>query len=245
MLFENIVNMSVCRKLGNALSVFSLITIFLISPNVFADGPSFYQSKNILMKFYIQKGHTQTFYCGCEFDKEKSIKASECGYKVRKSNKRASRIEWEHIVPASRLGKGLQCWKQGDASCVKEDGETYKGRKCCRKVSERFRKMEADMHNLVPSVGEINGDRSNFQMGLIFGEKRSYGTCDFEVDTKYRVLEPTPSVRGDVARAYLYAVEQYGISLSTREQKLFDKWSLEDPATAWELKRTEFISNIQ
>ncbi len=36
--------------------------------------------------------------------------------------------------------------------------------------------MEADLHNLVPAVGEINGDRSNYRFGMISGERYRCGT---------------------------------------------------------------------
>ena len=58
------------------------------------------------------------------------------------------------------------------------------------------------MYNLVPAVGEINGDRSNYKFGLIEDEPRVYGTCDFEVDFRNRIAEPPPHVRGDIARIY-------------------------------------------
>jgi deoxyribonuclease-1 len=35
--------------------------------------------------------------------------------------------------------------------------------------------------NLVPSIGEINGDRSNYKFSMIGSEERQYGACDFEV----------------------------------------------------------------
>ena len=38
------------------------------------------------------------------------------------------------------------------------------GRKACSK-DPIFNKMEADMHNLVPAIGELNADRSNFRYG--------------------------------------------------------------------------------
>ena len=31
-------------------------------------------------------------------------------------------------------------------------------------MSERFNRMEADLHNLFPSLAEINGDRSNYTL---------------------------------------------------------------------------------
>ena len=82
------------------------------------------------------------------------------------------------------------------------DGKKYKGRECCSKVSDAFRQMQSDMHNLFPTVGEVNGDRSNFVFGEIDGEEREYGQCDFEVAE--RIAEPMKSIRGDIARSYFY-----------------------------------------
>jgi len=36
---------------------------------------------------------------------------------------------------------------------------------------QNLERSEADMHNLVPAIGEINGDRSNYPYGNIRGEK--------------------------------------------------------------------------
>lgn len=62
---------------------------------------------------------------------------------------RATRIEWEHIVPAWVMGHQRQCWQKG-------------GRKSCTDTDPVFREMEADLHNLAPAIGEVNGDRSNY-----------------------------------------------------------------------------------
>ena len=48
-----------------------------------------------------------------------------CNYTPGKMANRASRIEWEHIMPASWLGNQLLCWKNG-------------GRKNCAKESQDF-----------------------------------------------------------------------------------------------------------
>lgn len=79
-------------------------------------------------------------------------------------------------MPAWAFGHQLQCWQEG-------------GRKACRK-DPRFVQMEGDMHNLVPAVGEVNGDRSNYSFGMLPGESRVYGRCDVEIDFKARKVEP-------------------------------------------------------
>ena len=126
---------------------------------------SFSQSKRTLKSIYLQSNKNRTLYCSCSFDTNKQIDHDSCKYSPRiKSNKRSHRLEFEHVVPAHALGKNLQCWKE--PICSKRDGKNYKGRKCCSKVSDEFQQKQSDMHNLFPTVGEVNGDRSNF----IFGE---------------------------------------------------------------------------
>ena len=58
---------------------------------------SFSKSKKHLTKVY--KDNPITLYCGCSF-KGKTPEFSSCGYIPKKDNKRANRIEWEHVVPA-------------------------------------------------------------------------------------------------------------------------------------------------
>ena len=63
---------------------------------------SFSKSKNIMFNIY--KNNQNTFYCGCSY-KDKIPNLESCGYKPYRNKKRASRVEWEHILPASRFGK--------------------------------------------------------------------------------------------------------------------------------------------
>lgn len=91
--------------------------------------------------------------------------------------------------------------------------------------------MEGDLHNLVPAIGEVNGDRSNFRFKMVAGEKRVYGKCDAEVDFKAKAFEPMPSVRGDIARTYFYFEKQYGLKISRQQRQLFSAWDKQDPVS--------------
>ena len=102
--------------------------------------------------------------------------------------KRAQRIEWEHVVPAHAFGQSFKEWREGHPDCVTQSGKAYKGRKCASKVNIEYRRMEADMHNLFPAIGEVNGDRSNYSMAILPGEPRLYGKCDVEISS--RKIEP-------------------------------------------------------
>jgi deoxyribonuclease-1 len=184
---------------------------------------------------------TQEFYCACGFDHDdKSVDPSQCGYAPRNENARAHRIEWEHIVPAHAFGHFRACWTDPD-----ECGDKGPGRACCADVDEEFRSMEADLHNLAPAVGELNGDRSNFVFGTIAGEAREYGECDFEVDRSNQIAEPPEHLLGDVARAYLYMSTVWGLPLTPAQRVQFEDWHELDPADDWERERNRRITEIQ
>ena len=201
---------------------------------------SFSKAKKLIKKVY--EDYPYTFYCGCDIrqlgKKWVPVPAS-CGYTPRvpvtrsgKSNARATRIEWEHVMPAWVFGHQRQCWQEG-------------GRKHCAKNDPEFKKMEADLHNLTPAVGELNGDRSNHRFGMIEGEPRAYGRCDFEVDFQARRAEPPEHIRGDIARTYFYMANQYSLRLSRQELQLFTAWDKLDGVDQWECERDRRIADIQ
>ena len=162
-----------------------------------------------------------SLYCGCGIKRQGKKLVPDptaCGYVPRnavtrsgKPNARATRIEWEHIVPAWEFGHQLQCWQNG-------------GRKNCIKTSAQFRKMEADINNLAPAIGEINADRSNYRFGMITGDANQYGRCQVKVDFKQRVVEPPFYARKRIADAYFYMQKTYGLKISDKQQKLFNAW---------------------
>ena len=119
---------------------------------------SFSKSKKLLLKLY--KDNPVTLYCGCSYNGKKP-NLSSCGYITKKNKKRANRIEWEHVVPAHAFGQSFSEWRNGHPKCVKKNGKKFKGRKCAEKVNKEYRRMQADMFNLYPAIGEVNGRRSN------------------------------------------------------------------------------------
>lgn len=143
-------------------------------------------------------------------------------------SRRSKEINVEHIMPMSWAMKKLNC----------------KERSSCRN-SQRFRQIESDMHNFYPSRRDINQIRGSLPFAVIRGEKRQFGQCDFEVDTKRRVVEPRPAVRGDIARAMFYMYDQYGIRIHTRQAKMLQQWHRQDPPDAFEIKRNNSIAKWQ
>ncbi|MBT6501159.1 MAG: hypothetical protein HOK67_14765, partial [Deltaproteobacteria bacterium] len=224
-----------------AILVLCFSVLIALPQNLAAQGntkiDSFSKAKRVLTKLY--KQHQITFYCGCKYIK-KTVDHSSCGYKPKrpfyksgKKNSRAYRIEWEHIVPAHAFGQSFKEWRDGDPKCVSKKGKPFKGRKCAGKNKD-FARMEADLYNLVPAIGEVNGNRSNYSMAIIPGEIRAYGRCDVEIEG--RKVEPTERIRGNIARTYLYMDSIYpnrGI-ISKQNRKMFEAWSSADPVDEWE-----------
>ena len=201
----------------------------LLSTHALAEPPATFTAAKVVAKqkiFFDQaQGPAGELYCGCKWEwMGKSggrIDPASCGYETRKQQTRAERIEWEHIVPAWVFGHQRQCWQNG-------------GRKNCVADDPVFRAMEADLFNLYPSVGEVNGDRSNFQYGMAAGVPQQYGACTTRIDFSGEAAEPRDEVKGLVARSTFYMYDRYGLSMSRQQQQLLMAWNRQYPVSAGE-----------
>lgn len=205
---------------------------------------SFEHAKRLARGVY--RDHRVTLYCQCEYDPRQRVDGEACGYVPRHPGARSRRVEWEHLVAAYEFGAQRACWR--DALCRDRHGRRFGGRRCCRERDAEFRRMEADLMNLSPEIGELNADRSNFRFGEVAGEAREYGACDFEIDRARDTVEPPPAVRGDIARAYLYMHATYGqaaLPLAADDLARFEAWHRADPPSPWERVRNARIAAIQ
>ena len=135
----------------------------------------------------------------------------------------------EHVYPASWMAVFLGCGS----------------RKECRKTSERFNRMEADLHNLFPVRAEIKQARSNFRFAMIKDELREFGECNFERDMDSHVVEPRPVTRGNIARAIFYMHKEYGLPIDSRDVDLLKQWNRDDPPNYNEMLRNNVIEELQ
>ncbi len=123
------------------------------------------------------------------------------------------------------------------------------GRKYCEQNNPEFKQAHNDLMNLVPAIGEVNGDRSNYGFTMIDREERKYGACDFEVyknnGTGVKLVEPPQNVRGDIARVHFYMQDKYGLEFSDETFYLMKYWNEIDPISAWEQERIRRIEEIQ
>lgn len=219
-----------------AISLFALIVFESMQPP-----QTFLETKEVLTRIWKFEDFTIEFYCRAPFYiADGSIKLMQSlQYTPRKPltkkqtiNNRTRTIEFEHIMPAYNFGQHLPCWQKG-------------GRRAC-KNDKTFNLMEADPRNLVPAIGEINGDRSNFRYAeapknIVYNQ---YGNCMVYTDFKEKRFYPANYSKGLIARTYLYMSETYNIRLSNQERKLMEAWDKMYPKDEYEKARDNAIAKI-
>jgi deoxyribonuclease-1 len=221
-------------------NLFTVLAIFLsFNLDAFATPPPTFTEAKVVakQKVYLDQANSSMgeLYCGCKWTwvgkSGGRIDADSCGLQARKQKTRSEKTEWEHIVPAWTFGHQRQCWQNG-------------GRKHCVDDDPVFRAMEADLFNLYPSVGEVNGDRSNFNYGMASDVAPQYGQCKTKVDFNQRAAEPRDEVKGLVARTTFYMFDRYNLSMSRQQQQLLMAWDKQFPVTLWEIERNKRIAAI-
>ena len=208
--------------------------LLFLSLNIYS-APAYFERAKVEAKqfIYFDRNHVGTFYCGCNWEwtgrSGGRIDLASCGYEVRRQQNRAERLEWEHIVPAYNFGRARQCWQNG-------------GRRNCISSDPVFRAMEADLHNLTPSVGEVNGDRSNYNFGVLPSTEHQHGACPIKIDFSQRTAEPRDEIKGQIARIYFYMHDRYDLRMSRQQQQLLMAWDRQFPVSDWEVERDRRIS---
>jgi deoxyribonuclease I len=194
-------------------------------------GPSRYGTSTSKAMMKIFKADNKTFYCGCTFNQDKTINFEGCYVPINKwANK--IKVEQEHIVPASFFGNYRTCWKKPE-ECKLPNGKFKKNRKCCQDTDLEFKKAEADLHNFKPAIGQLNAWRNNKPYGVIEGDDL-IGGCDLEIDDDLDLAEPRDSIKGDIARVFLYMNDAWDMPLDDTQRNMYLEWSNADPVSGEE-----------
>jgi len=213
-------------------------------PSAFAKAPENFQEAKKIAKALWKDNH-YTFYCGCSFNQYGIIDFSSCDYKPNDIRK-DKRISWEHVVPVSWYGRRLSCWHQ--KPCQHNNKTYHRGRECCSETDENFKKMETDLHNLVPAIRSVNMARKNYVFGEFYSPNKSkyfYRNCHIIIDDKYQVVEPCDEVKGMIARIHLYMAKKYEIPLGDQQLRLMKDWNARFPAKEWEKVWNRKVAQIQ
>lgn len=210
--------------------------VAVVAVPVGAAPDNFSEAKRLLRQHVYQDQNLSQagdFYCGCKWQwvgkSGGKMDLAGCGFQTTKHIDRAARLEWEHVVPISAVGQQRQCWRNG-------------GRQNCQRTDPVFNRMEADMHNLAPSVGSVNALRSAISYGMASGPTEPLGACTTKVATTFRVVEPRNEVKGEAARITFYMADRYNIRLSERQQQVLMVWDRTYPVSAWERERDRRIA---
>lgn len=215
----------------------SLAVAGLLMQGQASDASGWERTKNIADDV-IFNGRTTTFYCGCEYrshgDSDGSgdiTDTSACGYAGPATHSaRASRVEWEHIVPASLMpARQFACWDAENGSRAR-----------CEAEDPRAQAMLFDLHNLAPSIGQVNALRLNDRYADLPDDTSDFGACPIE--DQGSAFEPPDCLKGDVARIWFYMNDMYGVQIPPAERAMFLLWASADPVSPWESEREKRIA---
>lgn len=137
-------------------------------------------------------------------------------------------INIEHIFPMA--------WVVNKFNCI--------DRRDCRKRLE-FNLIESDLHNLYPSRRDLNMLRGNHRFGVIEGELRLFGSFNFEIDNKKRIIEPAPASQGEIARAMLHMSKTYKLKIFSKQTSTLKYWNKIDQPSKEEMRRNDLIEELQ
>lgn len=234
------------KTLGQFLTLSACV---LFNTAAFANGnttiESFKDTKNILMKqVYNSPALSRTFYCDMPFNAKKLIQIPK-GVTTKDYFNILNKIQFEHVVPISYIGRSFSEWRVGHPACVDDKGIPFKGRKCAGLVNREYRFAEADAYNTFPASGAVNMLRSNIEFkNLNSSIPSSFGICEMKI-TKNGV-EPPDESKGRVARASLYMADSYQrYRISNQQLQLFNAWNKQFPVSRSECKIAKKIESIQ
>lgn len=156
-----------------------------------------------------------SFYCGYHFNHDRKTRDDKI-------------IDIEHIYPIDRILKFVNCRSR---------------LQCFESGNEKFREMEADMHNLYPAWQVLVTYRYEKRYGKIKNSKPRFNNCD--IDWKEGIIQPRPIARGNIARAFFYMHKRYGLPIGKEMLKLLKQWNRADPPSKQEIHRNDRIEALQ
>lgn len=205
---------------------------------------SYNEAATLLMRHvYNTPPVSVTTFCNCRFHLTGQIDLRTCGI--------ADDIEYGHLreqlvfmpaVPAA-LANHFSCYREPNLSQGGNRPDIESPEAYCARTDRIYGAFVSDSHNLFPVSKSLHLARQNNNFGVIPGEAREFGTCDFESNDRY--TEPKPYSRGRLARAVLYTTSRYGIRLSPRNLKVYENWDKENPPSEFEIWRNDMIEWYQ
>ena len=204
--------------------ILQVISIFLISTNISFAAPlkpkNFTEAKKIVYNIFSE--NPETLYCGCSYNNNHKIDHKSCSMTPTQNLERAGRTEIEHMAPMNNVTAQFKCGRE--ALCTDSKGKKFKGRKCCQRISPKYRAIESELYNLWPSVGSTNQARGSYRFGefnsVSNNDISSFDGCPIRINRKDKIVEPRDEAKGIVARANLFMETKHNIKSLRYTQQL-------------------------
>ena len=199
-------------------------------------------AKKAIKQVYLDSGQTRTLHCGCFFDKQKQVYPKSCDITPARLRIKDGRkiLKWVHAMPLSVVADSMNCWNE--LICTKSDGSKFKGANCCDNISPKFKSMQSDMHNLIPSFDWAIGILGDSFGSVAFGGMEEYKVC---INGGVIPEDPLAEARGNLARAYFYMSFLYRIHIQDTLEEKLRAWHFEDPPDTMEETRNSLIEQVQ
>ncbi len=198
------------------------------------------QAKNLVMMVYLDDKTTLLNGCAYIYDPTTCMNRTFVDTATCSVNEQNQSMVWMQVVPDIFYGRNMAC--MNDNVCVSEfTGKAFKGERCCRRVNSTYRQMEAELFNLIPVVSAVAEKRKDKIFGEVKTAKETVGGVKFDEN----FIEPPDSVKGNIARVYLYMDERYGLQLSSAQKELFLRWHRLDAVDQRECSIAKVFTKVQ
>jgi len=198
------------------------------------------QAKNVLMMMHLDYKVTAVNSCQYDYDKSSCMDKSMVNGTSCQMEEQNLTMRWMQVVPDTFYGREYSCMAQQPCTNIFSK-KAFGGPMCCRRIDVTYRKMEADLFNLIPVVSLL----AEQQNGRIFYDVVKVDVMLGKVKADQQYLEPPDETKGNIARVYLYMDETYDLHLSAKQKETYLRWHQKDAVDAKECDLGQLILKVQ
>ena len=198
------------------------------------------QAEKILTMVYLDYKTTVLEGCGYHYDVTSCLDKSIVETQTCALDEQNLTVVWMQVVLPSFYARGMVCFQE-DGCVSPYTGNAYGGELCCRQKNSSYQKIQGDLYNYMPVVSSLVKARGSRMFGMVKKADFVLGKTRFNE----AFIEPGQSVKGDVARVYLYMDKVYNMKLSKKQKQLFLQWHEEDKVDEKECALAKFYKKVQ
>ena len=149
----------------------------------------------------------------------------QCFYTKKPFTKKTALLSESYIYSKSWIREHLQCGTS---------------RQCARE-NEEYSAIISDLHNIVAANSSLAFKLNTATFGIL---DHSIEPNEFGMRTRFHIVEPDNSVKGDIARTIFYMHKTYELPIRGSMPD-FILWNEIDPPSQEEKERNDLIESIQ